>query len=281
MSEQLEEKKTAEVKLRELTPQEVEERKEYYDFVKNSAAEGSYFKDALDWYLVRYVNPLCDRTIMVCVALIAVISLYNLSQIFNLAFPLVQKVPIVIRAKDNSRYETFIRPLKDANDRSALTVDEAVAKYLLAVYVNERESYDYRKGDVNDVNRKFTHMKNTSSSKEYKSFQAFMSKDNPDSPANNFGRNIYRNAEIQSVNFIKKDANDYYGKLRNLLRIDSVSEAEVRFTIVTKEVTDEKALETRENYLAKINFDFTGVNRDAKSGNVDFAVTNYKLFKVK
>ncbi len=242
MNEQLEEKKPAEVKLRELTPEEVEERKEYCDFVKNSAADGSYFKDALDWYLVRYVNPLCDRTIMVCVAIIAVISLYNLSQIVSFAFPLVQKVPIVIRAQDESKYEPFIRPLKDANDRSTLTVDEAVAKYLLAVYVNERESYDYRKGDVNDVNLKFTHMKNTSSSKEYKNFQAFMSKDNPDSPANNFGRNIYRNVEVQSVNFIKKDAHDYYDKLRSLLRIDSASEAEVRFTIITKEVTDEKAL---------------------------------------
>ncbi len=257
------------------------EEKEYYEFVRNSAQDGSYFKDALDWYMTRYVNPSCDRTIMVFVAIIAIFSLYFLVQIINYAFPLVQKVPVIIRASDESLYTPFIHPLKDSRDKSGTTVDEAVAKYLLAVYVNQRESYDYRKSDVNDVNLKLTQMKNNSSSGEYKNFQAFMSKDNADSPINNFGRNIYRTTEVRSVTFIKNDSQDYYQKLRAFLAIKLPVEAEIRFVTITKSVDENGKKELRENYLAKVAFDFAGLDRNAKSGNIDFAVNNYKLFKIK
>jgi len=257
------------------------QEKEYFDSIRNSAQEGSYFKDALDWYMVRYVNPFCDRTIMFFVAIIAVFSLYFLVQIFDYAFPLVQKVPVVIRAEDQSLYSPFIHPLKDQRDKSITTVDEAVAKYLLAVYINQRESYDYRKSDVNDVNLKLTQMKNNSSSTEYKNFQTFMSKDNPDSPINNFGQNIYRTTEIQSVTFLKNDSQDYYQKLRALLVTKLPVEAEIRFVMVTKSVDENGKKELRENYLAKVVFDFSGLDRNAKSGNINFVVNNYKLFKVK
>lgn len=261
-----------------------QEIKEYLDSVKKSAADGSYFKDGLDWYMVRYVNPLCDRTIMIFVAIASLISLYCLYIIIDTAFPLVKKVPVIVRAKDQSLYLPYISPLKDKNDKTPITVDEAIAKYLLGIYVKDRESYDFRSGDIEDVNTKFARIKNNSSSLEYKNFQALMSKDNETSPINNFGLNVYRTVEIQSVVFITKEETkaDYYSKLKNFLVAKIPTQAEVRFTQITKTVLENGvADEQRENYLARIDFNFAGADRDAKTGVLDFTVNNYKLYKIK
>ena len=270
-----------EQKPNELAPEDKEKLAEYFDFVKTSASEGTYFKDALDWYLFRYVNPLCDRTVMVFIAGIAAVAMFFLIHIINNTFPLVEKVPIVVRAKDQTVSFPFIRELKNHQAKSVDTVDEAIAKYLLAVYVNDREGYDYRKSKVDDVNQKFNHIKNTSSFNEYKNFQAVMSKDNPDSPLNNFGQNVYRTIENPVVTLIASEQQDYYSKLKNFFVIRMPSEAEIRFVAVTKTLDDNNNVKNeRVNYLAKIKFDFSGADRKAKSGVINFSVTSYKLYRV-
>ncbi len=261
--------------------QEEIELKEYHDSVKEAAVDGTYFKDALDWYLSRYVSPLCDRTVMIFVAIIGAVSLFFLIQIISGLFPLVEKVPIVIHAKDQSLYSPFIKVLRTDKNKN-LTVDDAIAKYLLSIYVNDRESYDYRKSEVEDVNRKFNRIKNTSSYAEYKNFQLFMSKDNADSPLNEFGRNIFRTVEIQDVAFIKSQQQDYYLKLKTFFVNILPTEAEVRFAMITH-VFDESNNETTQKtyYLAKIKFTFSGADRDAKTGVMNFTVNSYKLYKIK
>jgi len=268
-------------KSQELSKEESEQLAEYHSFVKESAIDGTYFKDALDWYLLRYVSPLCDRTIMLFVAIIGAISLFFLIQIIDGLFPLVEKVPIVIRSKDQSLYTPFIKTLRSEQNKG-LSVDDAIAKYLLSIYVNDRESYDYRKSEVEDVNRKFNRLKNTSSYGEYKNFQLFMSKDNANSPLNEFGHNIYRTVEIKDVTFVTNQQKDYYLKLKTFFSSVLPTEAEVRFTMVIHnfdEGNNEKT--SRENYLAKIKFNFSGADRNAKTGIMNFAVNSYKLYKIK
>lgn len=217
---------------------------------------------------------------MFFVAAIAALSLFFLIQIIDGLFPLVEKVPIVIRSKDQSLYTPFIKTLRNDQNKN-LTVDDAIAKYLLSIYVNDRESYDFRKSEVEDVNRKFNRIKNTSSFAEYKNFQLFMSKDNANSPLNEFGRNIFRTIEVKNVSFAE-NKQDYYMALKNFFVSRLPSEAEVRFIIATHTFDEENNEKVEKvNYLAKIKFNFSGADRNAKVGIMNFAVTSYKLYKVK
>jgi type IV secretory pathway component VirB8 len=263
------------------TKEELEQLAEYQNFVKESTADGSYFKDALDWYFFRYVNPVCDRTLMAFIAIVAAVAMCGLVQIINTLFPLVEKAPIVITAKDQSLYTPYIKPLKGKDDRG-VTVDIAILKYLLSVYVIDRESYDYRKSEVEDINKKFRRIRNTSSFAEYKNFQAMMSKDNPDSPLNNFGQNVYRTVEVQYVDFDQGQAQDYYSILRTFFSITLPKIGNVKFVTTTHSFDDNNVEQTKkESYLAKLKFDFTGVDREAKTGVLNFSVNSYKLYKVK
>jgi type IV secretory pathway component VirB8 len=275
-------------RLSELAQENNEDAKEYFEFIKSSTRDGSYFKDALDWYLFRYVSPICDRTILLFGAIVAAVVLYFLIQLVEGAFPLLVEEPIFIRSYDQTKYFPNLVALKpkkgkEGYDPEVQTVDEAYAKYLLSHYVTSREGYDFSKAEIEDVNKKFNHMRNLSSASEYRNFQAIMSKDNPNSPIRNFGMNVNKTIQIDSVKFYRKEAKDLATKARLYLSNDIPTRADIRFTatIKTFDANNENVSTQKERYLAKINFTFDGVNKDVKNGPVNFAVNTYTLYKVK
>lgn len=277
-----------EKRLPELAKERSEEAQEYFEFIKNSTRDGSYFKDALDWYLFRYVSPICDRTLLLFGSMVAAVVLYFLFQLVESAFPLIVQEPIFIRSVDQTEYFPNLIEIKPKKgeagyDPEIKTVDEAYAKFLLSHYVKDREGYDFSKAEVEEVNKKFNHMRNLSSASEYRNFQAVMSKDNPNSPILNFGLNVTKNVEIDSVKFTREQAKDFASKARLYLSNNIPTEAEVRFTTITKTVDDDSQNITtqKDRFLAKINFTFDGVSKDSKSGPINFAVNSYRLYKVK
>lgn len=282
-----------EQKFESLKKENPEELTECFDFIKSSVKDGSYFKDGLNWYFFRYVNPFCDRTILTLASILSVIVCYCLFVLIEGAFPLVQKNPIFIPARDESLYFPNLIPLKphpkgvgaEKYDPTIQTVDEAVAKYLLSIYIKDREGYDYSKSEIEDVNNKFNHIRNTSSDQQYREFQLYMSKDNPDSPIHNFGLDVAKNIEITGVTFPKVELKGFADKAKSFLSNKIPTAADVRFvaTIKTKDENDNPQTKT-ENYLAKIEFDFSGAVKPDKdkpnSSKLNFIVNSYKLYKV-
>lgn len=275
-----------EQKLTEAKAENNEEAIEYLGFIKSSVEDGSYFKDGLNWYFFRYVTPICDRTLLIFGAIIASVVLYCLVQMVRSAFPLVEEVPVFVAAADTSvSFPNLVnlKPRKDSPgyDQNILTVDEAVAKYLLEIYVKDRESYDFSKAEVEEVNRKFNRIRTLSSAEEYRVFQLIMSRDNPASPLNNFGQNIRRDVKIESVKLVRKEVVGFANQAKDFLKNVLPSEAEVRFIATTKTTdANEVTKDESERYITKISFDFAGAQKDKKK-DLGFAVKGYKLYKIK
>ena len=275
-----------EQKLTEAKAENNEEAIEYLSFIKSSVEDGSYFKDGLNWYFFRYVTPICDRTLLIFGAIIASVVLYCLVQMVRSAFPLVEEVPVFVAAADTSvSFPNLVnlKPRKDSPgyDQNILTVDEAVAKYLLEIYVKDRESYDFSKAEVEEVNRKFNRIRTLSSAEEYRVFQLIMSRDNPASPLNNFGQNIRRDVKIESVKLVRKEVVGFANQAKEFLQNVLPSEAEVRFIATTKTTdANEVTKDESERYITKISFDFAGAQKDKKK-DLGFAVKGYKLYKIK
>jgi type IV secretory pathway component VirB8 len=261
---------------KDLDPQEQEE---YKEFIKRSVKDGSYYKDALDWYIFRYINPVCERTMLFFIAIIAGLTTYALILIVKNSLPLVEKVPVVIRAEDTSLYFPVIKKLKDSQD--IRTVDEAVVKYLLVNYLKEREEYDFRKADIEALNRKFNAIRNNSSVQEYRNFQAFMSRENAASPIANFGKNITRKIEINSVNFKRGQIDTFAQRAKDFMSAELPEEVEIRYNTIT----NDSGKVMTEKYFTRITFKFSGVNEkrdtDEKgTERLDFLVISYKTYKI-
>jgi type IV secretion system protein VirB8 len=256
-----------------LTP----EQKEYNDFIKASVADGSYFKDARDWYILRYVYPVCERTILFFIASFAGVIFYILAATISSSLPIKQEVPIIIRPTDQSKYFPVIKKLKDSVELR--NVDEAVSKYLIAEYIKKREGYDFRKTNLEDLNKQLKYVKNNSSLQEYSNFQNFLSKDNKNTPINYFGRDFQRIVDIDSVTFVTQNVGTLIEKARDFVKAEVPSEVSVRYRVTTK---INSVNVSSERYLVKIKFKFSGIKADkGPDSKLDFMVIGYKIYKIK
>jgi type IV secretion system protein VirB8 len=260
--------------LENLTP---EQKQEYNDFIKASVADGSYFKDARDWYILRYVYPVCERTILFFIAIFSGLIAYILAVTIISSFPIKQEVAVIIRPKDQSTYFPVIKKLKDSVELE--NIDQAVSKYLLTEYIKKREGYDFRKTNLEQLNNQLKYIKNNSSLQEYSNFQGFLSKENKDTPINYFGKDFQRMVDIESVAFVKPNASTIIDKARDFVKVEVPSEASIKYRITTK---INSTVISNERYLVKIKFKFSGIDgKKDPDSKLDFVVIGYKIYKIK
>ena len=123
------------------------------------------------------------------------------------------------------------------------------------------------------------YIKNNSSIQEYRDFQAFLSKNNPNSPITYFGRDFQRLVDVKSVEFLQPKTDTLIDTARYFVASDLPSNANIKYTITTK--VNSIATSTQQ-YLVKINFKFSGVNsKKSSDSNLDFTVISYKVYKIK
>ena len=275
-----------------------ETAKEYLQYVKDSVDSGEYFKDSLDWYLFRYLSPICDRTKLLLGTILAIIVVYSLYEVIESSFPLVEEKAIFVWEKDASMYFPHLKKLKpkegeDGYDINIETVDEAVLKYLITLYVKERESFEFIKFDsIIDLNAELTRKRNyieeQSSLEEYNNnYRLVISNKSPRSPINFFGKKISKTIEINKIRIIKEKYGDFAHQAKNFLSYTIPEKAEVIFNVVTTDYEDEfKPKTSKERFLAKLDFSFDGAKLEKFKGDdqkqkLNFKVTKYRLFKIK
>ena len=252
-----------------------EQQQEYNEFIKASVADGSYFKDARDWYIFRYVYPICERTILLFIAIVSGLITYILIITAVESFPIKQEVPIVVYPRDQFQYFSVIKKLNDSVELQ--NIDQAVAKYLLTQYINKRESFDFRKTNLEALNDQLNYVKNNSSASEYQKFQSFLSRENKNSPINYFGKDFQRLVYIESISFLKPNNQTFINKAKDFVKVEVPDEVNIKYRIVTK-INSVNVLNNR--YLAKIKFDFSGVDAKNKS-ELSFVINEYKLYRIK
>lgn len=246
---------------------------EYQEFIRQSVESGNFFRDSFDWYIFRYVGPLCDRTWLFFTTIVCAAIVYTLSVIIINSLPIVQKVPVVIKAKDPTLYYPTITPLRDSEDLK--TIEEAVIKYLALRYLKEREEYDFTHFTTAELNKKFNIIKNNSTPTEFNRFKSFISLSNQNSPIRYFGKNVVRQVEITSFDFVREVNENFISKAKNFVYIELPSQAEIGYTLTTIVGGEKKSVQ---KYVAKIVFRFSTIDNKNINSDISFKVSDYNLF---
>jgi len=260
---------------------------EYNLFIRDNIQNKKYFDDARDWYFFRYVSPICDRTYLF-IAIVILFSLMFVIYQINLAiFPLKIVQPIYINAKDDiGVYDVNVIKLKPKKgeynyDANVLNFDDSVIKFLLTKYIKDREEFDFRNGNVQDLNLKFSVVKNNSSFVEFKNFQKIMSKENRSGPIKYFGKNYYKTVIINNIKFYRKDPSNIAQKLLYFIISPIPYQADIRFQGVLNYTDDfGNKTSTIENFLVKIIYDYQPIYKNDFQPNLNFMVNKYILYKI-
>ena len=269
------------------TIEEDEVRHEYNEFIKKNVLSGQYFKDGHDWYIFRYITPICDRAILFVAFLILLIVIYTVKIMGDSLFPLVVSQPIFTSPKDPTIYQTKIVKLKPRKgekdfDQHVQTFDESIIKYLISNYVINREGFDFKDAEIEDVNKKFRFIKSNSTFREYKNFQSIMSKDNKNSPIHNFGKNVDKSINIDFIRFKRKEGKNVFEKALFFIANSVPLDAEVEFTTLVKSTDDLNYTNKKyEKYLVKIKYDYQPIFKNDKQSTIGFTITQYILYKVR
>lgn len=256
--------------------------------ILKSLKDGSYFHESLSWYIFKYVSPLYQRSILFFCAILCAVLLYILYSLVNSLYPLVEKVPIIIKARDSSIYQPKVEALKQGKkyNNEINNIDEAILKRIIENYVVVREDYDFRKANVEDYINKINYIKNNSILPEYRKFSYYMSKNNKDSPINKFGENEYAVVKVNSFKYIREESADILSKVKNFIYSSTPTEAELNIT-KKRVFYDDKfnRLEEINNYIVRVKYSFSGLIssklKEKEKLKLDFKINEYKLFKIK
>ena len=252
---------------------------DYKNSIKYSVENGEYFKDGFSWYIAKYLRSIVDRTFFVFLSIMGIIIVYNVSMLIYTLLPLKEDVFITIREKDLTKYRTNIYDLTKNNE--AETTDEDLLRYLLINYVKERETHNYKKGNINDINTKLEKIENSSTGDVFNEFKYFMSSENKNGPFYFFGKNVETTININSFDFIRIHRKRIFDKIKDYFNIKLLPiKAEVYYTLKTQ-IGDKINTQNRK---AIISFKFSGVNYEKNTNTyspVRLIVTSYKNYQLK
>ncbi len=264
-----------------------EEENEYNSLVKDSIVDGSFFEDSKNWYYFRYLSPLYHRANLIISLIFLLIVISMLKLMSDSIFPLVVKQPIFVPTNDRNLSDAKIVKLRykkgeNNYDPEVTTFDDSIIKYLIMNYVKDREEFDFSRGSVEDVNKKFNKIKSNSNFREYKNFQYFMSKENKNSPINFFGKNVKRKIFNETIKFYRRPPKNFGEKVLFFIANIIPLEAEVRFDaelINIDEYGTKKS--TYESFLVKIKYEYQPIFKNDKNDKINFSVNQYILYKIK
>lgn len=157
--------------------------------------DGRYFSDARDWYSLRYLMPVPERSLLIFITILSLIAGLVATWTSYSMFPVVRSYEVMIRVDSSIDTYSIIKRLTE----EGLTTRQSVAKYLLQDYVKVREAYDYQ-----EFEPQFLRMKEASSKKVYREFENEMSTSNPNSRTVNYGKYITRDVRVLSSAFAEQ-----------------------------------------------------------------------------
>jgi len=261
--------------------------REYHSYIKENIDTGNYFKEALNWYHLKYTSQITERAYFIIAIILLLWIALVVKTMSDSLFPLVVQQPIFIPAKNNADWVPKIVKLKPRKgepnfDPRVENFDDSIIKYLLKSYVMDRESFNFKEGNVEEINKKFNRIKNTSNFREFKNFQKYMSKDNPNSPIKLFSKNAIRNIAIDEIKFYRKQPKNFAEKILIFIANSIPLEADVFFTanITTFDDIGLPVVVT-EKFMAKIKYEYQPFFKTNTQANINFSVSQYVLYKVK
>lgn len=203
---------------------EGKQKTKYSEVVSSVMEEKLYFKDAIDWYCLKYVSAESERTYFVFLSFLSFLIVLFLYFTINNILPLKETFPVFIKQKDAVNYYFSIEPIKPQNMN--YTSNEAMLRFLLINYTRDLFNHDYRSGNIDDLNTKLLKIKNYSSAEAYNKFREEFNQIS----ANMFNKIAVQTVAIRTFKFLKSSKKGMRSKLTSYIISSTPTEAEITYT---------------------------------------------------
>ncbi len=230
------------------------------DDVNRSISEyvksGKYYEDARIWYANKFIFPISERTYTFVLFSCFATTLLILVLFYSRIDPAAEQITYINFTDDISNNYSVISPIGNSIEPP----QSRVAKYMLATYVNQRESYSF-----DHIKDQLFFMRNTTVGSEYLKYEDAISINNPDSPIMLFQDTNTKQVKVTKIKIIEPSANS--------------ERAMVYFQATLRNIPSNKTIS--EDYVATINFKIDNIKTliDQDSPKLSFLVMDYTVNK--
>ena len=238
--------------------------------ITESIKSGEYFKDAREWYAVKYIFPTTQRSFLILVTLTSVFMAFVALKVFFSFLPLREIVPIAIGVKNKVDEVTKLKYI----GKKEIESNESLIRYLVVRYIEARENYNY---DSVVEGEKLQYIKDSSSRKVFDDYKGYISLDNPDSPVLRYRTHTKRDTEVLDTQVIYDSEQQ---RLNNFKKFETGA-----YKVLSKFRTNEYAQDDVKTdvWLANIEVFFESVeySRDLnKFSPLQFKINKYSVSKL-
>lgn len=252
------------------------EKLNYSEVVTAVVEDDKYFKDAVDWYCLKYMSAISERTFFIVLSIMSFIIVIMLYMTIDNILPLKEDFPVLVTQKDSANYFTTITSVKPKNLN--YNSNEAILRLLLIRYVRELFTHNYKTGKIEELNIKLDKVKNYSTDEVMQKFRA----DFNQTSANMFNKNIEQRAYVKAFKFREKQKDNK--KEKKILKL-------IGNYIFTKKIPTEAELEYEihtiingnrkiQNYKIMLDFKYEPVKYNNFKNSFTkpvLVVTNYNV----
>lgn len=180
--------------------------------------DGSYFKQARDWYSEIVHMPIAERSYYIIIIFLCVINTYFAIQSFTGVFPISPMVPFTVYS-DNI-WDDLPRINRIAENKLE-DKNVAVMKFLLRTYVENRESYDLKLYEF-----RYRNIWNHSSKGVFERYKELMDASNPYGPYRLYANKERRIITIRSLDY-ERGEEESFARIRFYASVVSLTTGKV------------------------------------------------------
>lgn len=250
-----------------------QEKIKYTDIVTTVLEEKLYFKDAMDWYCVKYLNITAEKAYFVLLSVMSFLILIFLYFTIINILPLKESFPVLIKRDNVVDYYTDINAIKPVGIK--YTSNEAILRFLLINYTRELFTHDYRSGNMSDLSIKLTKIKNYSTDEVFQQFRNSFN----ELSGNMFNKNVSQNVFIRSFKFINYTKQSVISSIKNYIVSAMPTEAEIIYSTVFIDQNGERTI-NNEKILFTFKYDpikYNNIKNEFTKPNL--IITDYKIIK--
>jgi type IV secretory pathway component VirB8 len=233
-----------------------------------------YFGDAMDWYCLKYLSVISERTFFIMLSTMSFLIVIFLILTIKNILPLKESFPVLVTQRNSANYFSTIKSVKPMGLN--YNSNEAILRLLLLHYTRELFSHNYRSGKIDDLNKKLSRVKLYSSDEAFHKFK----QDFTTTTTTLFNKNLEQRVVLKTFKFRSTSTDKKKFNLVTLqkyLTFKSLpEEAEIDYDLHLLSPSEKKI--TPQKILLRFKFEAIKYNKFKKSFDKPvLTVSNYEI----
>lgn len=250
------------------------------DPLTDAVEDGSYYKNARNWYSDIFHNPIAERSYYIITTILSLICFYCSVEALIRLHPISPTVALTIYSDDIWDNIPRIKKLAESSEEDK---NAAVEKYMISDYVMKHESYDLPKYEF-----RYRNVWSHSTPAVFEQYKQNIDANNPSSPYRQFADQEVRNINIRSIQYTEGPQTSHAEVIFDASIVSTETKKEIQSTLWKADITYQYTdfyVEDAAGGSKKPHTSLLGLTEDATKGSgekkeitpMTFIVSDYKV----